>query len=393
MKVNRLGMIGLCIFGLVALAACGGTAPSPIPTQVAPPPASTAAPTAAPAAVRDPTPASVPTVTPDPTPAPEPTAKAAAGIPLGETHEITGFGFSIDHPTGWLADTRDTITVISELESDHLPSFTGQTRRRDGFGVSLDHRTLGFMSGLGLPLSPTLEDLLQLNARFLNWEGPVEPIEAVVFGVPALKVATQDSSGNAGVIYMGFVGSEAFLLSVEAPSEEALAETMPTWTRMLETISSSSSMSVFLRVIAALDEPRGYCLDIPGHAAGVRLDSPLQVHTCKHGIWNEDGRFDQAGLANGVLRMPHYELCLEAGSASNGAKLILAECNEGQLQTWAQQDSGEFALRAHPQWCITAGEGPSRDAGGPQYLIRGVGLNTCAEESSDRQQWSTVIPR
>ena len=68
----------------------------------------------------------------------------------------------------------------------------------------------------------------------------------------------------------------------------------------------------FLRVIAPLDEARGYCLDIPGHMAGVQIESPLQVHTCKHGIWNHDGRFDVAVLRNGVIRMPDYELCLKA---------------------------------------------------------------------------------
>ena len=41
---------------------------------------------------------------------------------------------------------------------------------------------------------------------------------------------------------------------------------------------------VFLRVIAPLDEARGYCLDIPGHRAGVQIANPLQVHTCKHGV-------------------------------------------------------------------------------------------------------------
>ena len=77
----------------------------------------------------------------------------------------------------------------------------------------------------------------------------------------------------------------------------------------------------FLRVIAPLDEARGYCLDIPGHLSSVQLDSPLQAHTCKHGIWNQDGRFDMAALENGTLRMPHYELMpagreqLDRGSA------------------------------------------------------------------------------
>jgi hypothetical protein len=152
----------------------------------------------------------------------------------------------------------------------------------------------------------------------------------------------------------------------------------------------------FLRVIAPLDEQRGYCLDVPGHMSGVRLESPLQAHTCKHGIWNQDGRFDVAALANGMIRMPHYDLCLRAEDAVVGARLFLAECTLAEpqtLQTWAVRDSGEIALEAFPQMCITIGEGPGRDAGGPQYLMRSAGIDTCASQASDRQQWTTVIPR
>ncbi len=149
----------------------------------------------------------------------------------------------------------------------------------------------------------------------------------------------------------------------------------------------------FLRVIAPLDEARGYCLDIPGHMAGVQIESPLHVHTCKHGIWNQDGRFDVAALGNGVIRMPHYELCLQAENASIGARLLLAECSEAELQTWTLQDSGEIALETFPQMCITVEERPGRNAGGPQYLMKGVGLDTCAQQASDRQRWTTVIPR
>ena len=150
---------------------------------------------------------------------------------------------------------------------------------------------------------------------------------------------------------------------------------------------------VFLRVIAPLDEARGYCLDIPGHRTSVQIESPLHVHTCKHGIWNQDGRFDVAAFQDGVLRMPHYELCLRAENASIGARLLLAECTEAELQTWTLQDSGQIALGAFPQRCITVEEGPSRDAGGPQYRVKGVGLDTCAQQASDRQRWTTVMPR
>ena len=154
-----------------------------------------------------------------------------------------------------------------------------------------------------------------------------------------------------------------------------------------------SDEGVFLRVIAPLDEIRGYCLDIPGHLSSVQIESPLQVHTCKHGIWNQDGRFEAAILRIGVLRMPHYELCLEAENTSIGARLLLAECNETELQTWTFRDSGQIALEGFPQGCITVEEGPGRDAGGPRYLMKGVGLDTCAQQAINRQLWTTVKPR
>jgi hypothetical protein len=150
---------------------------------------------------------------------------------------------------------------------------------------------------------------------------------------------------------------------------------------------------VFLRVIAPLDEARGYCLDIPGHASGVRVQSPLQAHTCKHGIWNHDGRFDAASLADGVLRMPYYELCLQPESTSAGARLVLVKCMAEDPRVWALQDEGEIALVASPDMCITIAEGPGRDAGGPQYLMKGVGLDSCSPQSADRQRWATTTPR
>ena len=150
---------------------------------------------------------------------------------------------------------------------------------------------------------------------------------------------------------------------------------------------------VFLRIIGPLDEERGYCLDIPGHRSGMRLETPMQALTRKHGIWNLDGRFDSAALVNGQVRMPEYELCLEADSASAGASLGLADCGDAETQTWMLQDSSEFALAASQQLCVTIEEGPGIDAGGPQYVRRGVRLETCSPQASDRQRWTTAAPQ
>jgi hypothetical protein len=90
--------------------------------------------------------------------------------------------------------------------------------------------------------------------------------------------------------------------------------------------------------------------------------------------------------------MPEYDLCIHADSASVGGTLRLTECADIETRTWDVQESGEIALAADPQLCVTIDEGPGLNAGGQQYLRRSVGLETCAAQVSDRQRWMTATP-
>lgn len=156
-------------------------------------------------------------------------------VELTETHVFAGFGYSIDYPAGWLAETRGAFTAISELEEDHRRAFI-ENAPVEGYQVGLDHQRMTFMRGLGLPNDPSLQDLLALNTEFFELQEPMEVSETVIFGVPALSVKAHSESVGWGFGIMGFVNDEAFLLSLSAPSEEALDEFRPTWNRMLESI-------------------------------------------------------------------------------------------------------------------------------------------------------------
>ena len=114
----------------------------------------------------------------------------------------------------------------------------------------------------------------------------------------------------------------------------------------------------FVRALAPLDEPRGLCLDIPGHRDRVNVHASMGVHSCKWNIWNLDERFDRQALARGDLRMPAYDLCLGDRAAEDGASIHLGNCDGAPLQRWTFADT-RLRLAAAPTMCLTVGPEPS----------------------------------
>ena len=160
---------------------------------------------------------------------------ASDEILLAETYTFPGFGFSIDYPAGWSAETRDTVTVIAELKSDLSTAFQDDGPPDEGAGISLDQRTLVYMRGIGLGEEPTLENLFDLNKAFFQWQESVEPQEAEAFHSPALAVSTSNDEAWSHTL-MGYANDRAFLLQISAPSEEKLDDLMPTWEQILASI-------------------------------------------------------------------------------------------------------------------------------------------------------------
>ena len=152
------------------------------------------------------------------------------------------------------------------------------------------------------------------------------------------------------------------------------------------------SEPAFLRTTAALDEPRGYCIDIRGQGAGLRLDAPLQGHTCKLRNWVDMLIDDGLGVAAGRLYMPEYDQCIAATGAEPGADLILTGCTGGPLQLWVHSPGGRIVLSQAAQLCITLAPGAGLNAGGVQYLRRDLALALCDPAADERQIWAFQAP-
>ncbi len=153
---------------------------------------------------------------------------------------------------------------------------------------------------------------------------------------------------------------------------------------------------VFLKAFYALDEPRFHCVDIPGHRSRVNVARALVVHTCKEGIWHRDEIFNQSAISKGQLKMSEYGLCVSAGSSSDGAKLILRECDNSTLQSWIFTNY-RLKLKRYPDKCLTIGPEPSKLTPGGRRLAsrnmsRSLMLSTCSEEAFRRQLWRMEPP-
>ena len=162
-------------------------------------------------------------------------------------------------------------------------------------------------------------------------------------------------------------------------------------------LSAQNGSLVFLKAFYPLDEPHFHCVDIPGHKSRVDTSRPLNVHTCKEGIWHKDELFDLAALKDGQLKMPEYGLCVTASSSNDGATLaVKATIQSASLAL--RKFSPELSLKAHSGSCLTIGAEKSRLTPGgrrlpSRHLARSLQLEECSETAFQRQLWRFEVPQ
>jgi len=149
-----------------------------------------------------------------------------------------------------------------------------------------------------------------------------------------------------------------------------------------------------LRTAQPLDEARGYCLDIAGFGATLRLDDPLQAHTCKYGSELDDQRFEP--IANGAIKASRYDRCLAATALEPGARLVVRPCTSAPTQHWTLT-SGRFTPDSKQDLCISVANTKGEIAGtpaliSPVYRRRDVTLERCDDAQQARQAFRWSLP-
>jgi triacylglycerol lipase len=155
----------------------------------------------------------------------------------------------------------------------------------------------------------------------------------------------------------------------------------------------SAADAGLLRTADALDEARGYCLDIAGVGATLRLDDALQAHTCKFGEPLDDQRFERAG--EGAIKASAYDRCLAAASLDPGARLFVRACAASPVQRWTVA-WGRLSPDSRRDLCVAVA-GASEIAGTPALVTpvwrhRAITLERCDDSQRALQSFRWSAP-
>ena len=141
-----------------------------------------------------------------------------------------------------------------------------------------------------------------------------------------------------------------------------------------------------------LDDPQGYCVDVAGFGANIRLDASLQAHTCKPG--SDDQMFTPIAPADGGgILLVEYDRCLAVETAESGAEINVVGCDAGTVnQRFSLGEDGRVRLASPdgPGLCLGIAAGQGEPAGGRNHLRRDLLLYDCEGAEPALITWELV---
>jgi len=154
--------------------------------------------------------------------------------------------------------------------------------------------------------------------------------------------------------------------------------------------AASAAGTSEIALVATLDEPRGYCVDMTGSKQSAQTSSPLQTHTCYdyEGSIAVDQGVTTKGVAKGSLRFPSFLVCVVGTGVKAGSNVTLTPCGASGLKAITMNKSGQIKPVASGSLCLTAGTNTVEGGGGnPVHLKRGLTWETCNASAATLQQW------
>lgn len=147
----------------------------------------------------------------------------------------------------------------------------------------------------------------------------------------------------------------------------------------------------FLRSAYELEDPSGYCLDIPGFGPRMQKDAPINTHTCKYNRpgFSVDEEFEVTESQQ--LRLPEYDLCLSAKSFETGSDVFTIDCALQNAHAWTVHNNGRVTPSAASDLCLTLSNERVFVNSSPGNLIpnstRNISMQSCDDAGTHHQTW------
>ena len=162
-----------------------------------------------------------------------------------------------------------------------------------------------------------------------------------------------------------------------------------------------------VRLVRFLDEPDGYCLDVPGPAGSEMLEVPLVAHTCHPDPYADQVfRFNQDGSGRIRWTTDIHDLCFTPDQVASGSRLHLRTCGEHSSQAFEYTLEKEIKLTGS-NLCVQVerrGAGPRQAPGEGQdaygrgrsvnaqytHLMRFLELRECGDGDPSMSRWMAI---
>jgi hypothetical protein len=158
---------------------------------------------------------------------------------LTETLRVRGTGWTtylINYPTGWQTDNAALYTRFGERGVD-MAHAADDRFAVEGYMIVMERFRPREMQDLGVVVNAPITDVIAYIGETREFATNVELQETSFLAAPALSLRTTDARGNHLYITAGYHGIVFEMVTIFAPSAEALDTFLPTWEAMLASIN------------------------------------------------------------------------------------------------------------------------------------------------------------
>ena len=148
--------------------------------------------------------------------------------------------------------------------------------------------------------------------------------------------------------------------------------------------------TVEVYLLNALNDSRGYWIDMTGYKTNADINKSLQAHSCYsyQGEISVDQGFDISKITDEEFYIRHFKVCVEAEKIEESSALNLKTCDKNNKQKFILQSDGKIQPKSNLNLCLTVSENFSEGSGGnPVHLIRTLSLENCNDALSSHQKW------